>query len=99
MADDSEDKPTPPVPPTSSDRIPPRAASYDSWEERERVGDCPGDGCLGSILHITRQTGAAMVGTWDPSEFDPEEYDISTTWAEQEELQRCTHCGVEVSLG
>jgi hypothetical protein len=93
----SDDKPTPPVPPGDHRRIP-ELDEGSTVRERERVMACPDDRCPGSIWLFVVDTGEAVMAFWDREQFDAEQYQLSITYEWTARYQECDHCGWRVEL-
>ena len=94
---DTEERPTPPVPP--ADRIP--IPEYD-WEGGTRVIEpdrqniqCPACG-VRDLYWIVRTTGRGTVFSWDAEYFDPDEFQLHKRVPETEQLNKCESCGWRV---
>lgn len=87
---DSDEKPTPPVPPSNHMEIPEKRKGS-RVVDREFVQECD---CGGKIYDEQVKTGRMMVATWDPEMFDQEKYKLSTEYEQTEGRARCERCGV-----
>ena len=85
---DREEKPTPPIPPTSADVIP--NAGTKRRLDREAVERCD---CGGMVWDEQIATGHLVVGSWDEADFDSEEWKLHTEWDQTENEVRCDRCG------
>ncbi|ELZ84420.1 hypothetical protein C453_12776 [Haloferax elongans ATCC BAA-1513] len=83
-----EQKPTPPVPPTDQTTYPTEKGSRIVATERVDTCDCGGD-----LVDEEVATGRMVVGMWDATDFDADEYRLSIEWEQTEHRVRCTRCG------
>jgi ssDNA-binding Zn-finger/Zn-ribbon topoisomerase 1 len=92
----AEEKPLPSVPPSDHRQ----AGQMDRGSrviESERLGtECPQ--CGGPMVYREIATGERIVACWDPAEFDPETYQLATSYERHERAQECDHCGWRVDL-
>ena len=87
--DDSEEKPTPPVPPMDRTEISEKRKGTRVLE-REAVDTCD---CGGTIYDQRVATGRVILAFWDSMEWDSDEYQLSTEYEETEGRVRCDRCG------
>jgi len=94
----SDEKPTPPVPPSDHMRVPELddEATGGVIEREPQDTECPQ--CGGTIYYVARKTGEAMMATWDPETFDHDEYRLDETYERTERYQVCDRCGWRVDL-
>lgn len=96
MSSDGE-KPHPPVPPSNHSVARELSEHRSRTLERERLDtECPG--CGGPVYYEEVATGETVIATWDPETFDPDEYELTTSYERTERYQECERCGFRVYL-
>lgn len=85
----TDDKPTPPVPPTDHVEIPEKRKGT-RVVEREFVEICD---CGGKIYDETVKTGRVRLAMWSAEDFDSDEYRLSEEYEQTEGRVRCERHG------
>jgi hypothetical protein len=97
-ADDAGDeKPHPAVPPSEHSRARELDKGGSRTLDRERL-DTPCPQCGGPVYYFEVATGEMMVATWDPEQFDPDQYELTEIYERREGYQECARCGWRVDL-
>ena len=95
MSAETDEKPTPPVPPADHVRVRELDSGRTRTLEREAVDTCQ---CGGTIYYEEVATGQTMMVVWDYDGWDSETYKLSKTYERTERCQRCDRCGWGVDL-